>query len=294
MNDPQPKRHPLEEPPPKRHPLEERPAAPQVSQPRQRINLRIPAVSPTVTYVLIGVNVIIFMLRALSLTWDENLFQWGANNARLVLGQGDYYRLFTSMFLHAGIYSSSGQFVLENSLHILSNMYVLYAVGISLEPVFGHARFLIIYLLGGLAGSILSILLGGADSYSVGASGAVFAILGGEFIFLWHQRKLMGEAGRQRRRSLITFGIMNLAIGLISTVQGSRLRIDNWAHLGGLIGGVALAWFISPIYNLRNHPDHPGELQTEDINPLNRRYWIVSVYATILVILVFIGVYLNR
>lgn len=288
MNDPQ--RHPLEEPPPKRHPLEERPTPPQASQPRQRINLRIPAVSPTATYILIAVNVFIFTLRALSPSWDESLFLWGADNARLVLGQGEYYRLFTSMFLHAGIYSSSGGFALQNGLHILSNMYILYAVGLSLEPIFGHARFLIIYLLGGLAGSVLSVLLGNTDSYSVGASGAVFAILGGEFVFLWHQRKLLGEAGRERRRSLIVFGIMNLAIGLLSTLQGSRLRIDNWAHLGGLIGGVALAWFISPIYNLRIHPDHPGELQTEDINPLNRRYWIVSVYATILVILVFIGV----
>ncbi len=295
MNDPQPNRHPLEQPPPKRHPLEEQPTPPQQTGPaRQRINLRIPAVKPTVTYVLIALNIIIFTIRALSPTWDESLFLWGADNARSVLGQNEYYRLFASMFLHAGIYSNGGGFALQNSLHILSNMYVLYAVGISLEPVLGHGRFLIIYLLGGLAGSVLSTLLGNADTYSVGASGAVFAILGGEFAYLWHQRKLMGEAGRERRRSLIIFAIMNLAIGLISTVQGSRLRIDNWAHLGGLIGGAALAWFISPIYNLRMHPDQPGALQAEDINPLSRRYWIVSIYATILVILVFIGVYVNR
>jgi rhomboid protease GluP len=284
MNDPQPKRHPLEE----------QPTPPQkIGQPRQRINLRIPAVSPTVTYGLIVINFILFTIRALSPSWDDTLFFWGADNARLVLVQREYYRLFTSMFLHAGIYTGSGRFALEYSLHILSNMYILYAVGISLERVFGHTRFLIIYLLGGLAGSILSVLVGSAESYSVGASGAVFAILGGEFVYLWHQRRLLGEAGRQRRRSLIAFAIMNLAIGLISTFQGSRLRIDNWAHLGGLIGGVALAWFISPIYNLRAHPDHPGELKAEDINPLHRRYWIVSVYATLLVILVFIGVSLR-
>jgi hypothetical protein len=57
-----------------------------------------------------------------------------------------------------------------------------------------------------------------------------------------------------------------------------------------LIGGVTLAWFISPILSLRSHPEHPGELLGEDSNPLGRRYWVVSVYLTVLVILIFIGV----
>jgi rhomboid protease GluP len=149
-------------------------------------------------------------------------------------------------------------------------------------------------LLGGLAGSILSMLLGDLDMYSVGASGAVFSILGAEFVYLYHHRRLMGDAGRARRQSLITFGILNLLFGLASAIPGSAMRVDNWAHIGGLIGGVILAWFISPILTLKEHPDHPGELLGVDTNPLNRRYWVVSLYATALVVLVFVGVSLAR
>jgi membrane associated rhomboid family serine protease len=125
--------------------------------------------------------------------------------------------------------------------------------------------------------------------FSVGASGAVFAIIGAEFIYLYHHRKLMGAAGRARRQSLIIFGVMNLAVGLLSALPGSAMSIDNWAHIGGLVGGLILAWFISPILNLKMHPEHPDELLGVDTNPLSRRYWVVSVYATALIIAVFLG-----
>ncbi|HEX2907042.1 MAG TPA: rhomboid family intramembrane serine protease [Phototrophicaceae bacterium] len=287
MDNPQPEK--------RRHPLERLPEPPAPEPPpRQRVILHIPSVLPRATYVLIFINVVIFGLMSLSAQLSNQVFSWGANNQTAVLVNGDYYRLVSSMFLHASIYSSLGGFVPTNSLHLIFNMYILYAVGRSLEPLFGHARFLIVYLLGGLTGSVLSILLGGANSYSVGASGAVFAILGAEFIYLYHHRRLMGEAGRARRQSLVTFGITNLLIGLASTIPGSAMRIDNWAHMGGLAGGVILSWFISPILTLENHPDHPGEIRGVDTNPLNRRYWVVSVFATGLVILVFLGGILVR
>jgi rhomboid protease GluP len=281
-------------PPPKRHPLERPPEPRPQGQPRQRVNLRIPSVRPTATYALIAINVLIFAVRVISPELDEQIFLWGANHAPDVLLKGEYYRLFTSMFLHASIFNLFGGYAFQNSLHLIFNMYILYAVGISLERLFGHARFLIIYLLGGLGGSVLSMLLSGPNSYSVGASGAVFAILGGEFVYLYHHRKLMGEAGRARRQSLVVFGVVNLVFGFASLIPGSAMRIDNWAHIGGLIGGLILAWFISPILNLRAHPDHPGEILGEDVNPLSKKYWVVSVYATALVILVFIGVSIAR
>ncbi len=288
--DPQPERRP--------HPLERRPEPPPAptpeQPPRQRVMLHIPSVKPTATYLLIALNVAIFLLRALSADVDEQVFLWGANHPPDVLLNGEYYRLLSSMFLHASIYGPSGGLAPANFLHLFFNMYILYAVGTSLERLFGHTRFVIVYLLGGLAGSILSMLLGSFNSYSVGASGAVFAILGAEFVYLYHHRKLMGEAGRARRQSLLWFGVINLAFGLLSTLQGSAMRIDNWAHLGGLAGGLILAWFISPILTLQAHPDHPGELLGVDTNPLARRYWIVSVYATVLVVLVFLGVLARR
>lgn len=286
--DPQPER--------RRHPLEERPAPqpPQPGQPRQRINLRIPSVSPTATYVLIAINLLVFVIRAFSIQMDEQLFLWGANNGPLIFQQGEYYRLLSAMFLHASIYNNFGGFALQNSIHIISNMYVLYAVGLSLERLIGHTRFLIIYLLGGLLGSVLSALLGGENSYSVGASGAVFAILGAEFVYLWHQRRLMGAAGKDRRRTLIVFAILTFIGGFLSRLPGTNMLIDNWGHAGGLIGGLLLAWFISPILNLRPHPDNPNDLLGEDANPLRKNYWIVSLYVTGLIILMFIGFFLAR
>ncbi|MBC6936056.1 MAG: rhomboid family intramembrane serine protease [Chloroflexi bacterium] len=286
MDNPQPERRP--------HPLERRPTPPPEQPPRQQVILHIPSVRPTVTYALVLLNIAIFALRALSPEVDASLFLWGANHPPDVLVGGEYYRLLSSMFLHASIYDFLGGFAPANSLHLIFNMYILYAVGTSLERLFGHARFLIVYLLGGLTGSILSTLLGSFESYSVGASGAVFAVLGAEFVYLHHHRRLMGEAGRARRQSLITFGIVNLLFGLASSLPGSAMRIDNWAHIGGLTGGMALAWFISPILTLKMHPDYPGEILGEDTNPLGKRYWVVSVYATVLVVLVFIGVFLAR
>lgn len=284
------------QPPQRRHPLEDRPAAPAGSarQPSQRVTLNIPSVTPQVTYILIAVNIIIFLVRAVSPTLDERIFLWGANHAPEVFLRGQYYRLFSAMFLHAGIYDSSGQYVLGLSVHLISNMYILYAVGASMERLFGHTRFLIIYLLGGLTGSILSALLGGDSVYSVGASGAVFAILGAEFVYLYRHRKLMGAAGQARRRSLLVFAAMNLFAGIASALPGSLIRIDNWGHIGGLIGGMILSWFICPMLNLRLHPERPNELLGEDTNPLNKSYWAVSLYLTALIIMLFIGVSLAR
>lgn len=282
-NPPPPKRHPLERPP------EPRPQPQQPQQPRQRITLNIRSVSPRATYALIAINVLIFVVRLFSFNLDEQIYLWGANHAPDVLLNGEYYRLFTSMFLHASVYTLFGGFALQNSLHIISNMYILYAVGNSLERLFGHTRFLIVYLLGGLGGSILSILLNDANVYSVGASGAVVAILAGEFVFLYQNRKLMGEAGLRRRRTLIIFAIVIIASGFAANQLGTEAPIDNWGHVGGLIGGLILAWFISPILNLRSHPERPNELLGEDVNPLSKKYWVVSVYATALVIIVFIA-----
>ena len=76
-----------------------------------------------------------------------------------------------------------------------------------------------------------------------------------------------------------------------SRATGGALQLSQ---PGGLIGGLALSWVISPILNLRQHPDHPGELLGEDINPLRKHYWFVSIYATVLVVLTFVGVFLSR
>ena len=286
----------LNDPPPEKrrtHPLEQTPQQPPSNSgetpPQQRhpVTLHIPSVRPTVTYAILAINIGIFIIRALSPSLDEQFFLFGANHQSDVLLNGQFYRLFTSMFLHASIYGPLGNIALENSLHLIFNCYILYQVGTSVERLFGHVRFGLVYFLGGLAGSIASAVLGDPRTYSVGASGAVFAVLGAELVYLYQHRKLLGVRGQAQIRSVIMFMFINFAFGALTGLGGSAIRVDNWAHLGGAIGGAALAWFIAPLYIVRRHPERPNALLGEDINPLKNRYWAVSLFgAALLLVLI--------
>jgi rhomboid protease GluP len=289
----------LNNPPPEKrrvHPLEDTPPAapsdPGAPQQRHPVTLHIPSVRPTVTYALLAINIAVFVVRALSPSLDSELFAWGANHQADVLANGQFYRLFTSMFLHASIYDVFGRFVFQNSLHLIFNCYILYQVGTSLERLFGHVRFALIYILGGLAGSVASAVLGDPRSYSVGASGAVFAVLGAELIYLYQHRKLLGARGRAQLQSVIVFMLINFAFGALSSL-GQGMRVDNWAHLGGVLGGAALAWFIGPIFIVRRHPEHPDALLGEDINPLKNKYWAVSVFGAALLVVLIVARYFS-
>ncbi len=256
------------------HPLERRlPATPGPAAPRppqRRPGPRLPLVPPWVTLALLVINVGVFALGTLLPVVGRQLFQMGASRSYEVLVQGEVQRLFTAMFLHAGM------------MHLFFNMYALYIIGRGVEGLCGHARFLLIYLLGGLTGSLLSVALGSPDPWlsapSVGASGAVFAIFGAEMVWLFRHRTLLGAAaGRQLRSLLMLLGV-NLAFGLLSSVGAAGIRIDNWAHLGGLAGGLALTWVIGPIFQAQPHPAQPGVL-LRDSNPLRAGLWLVALYA---------------
>ena len=164
---------------------------------------------PVVTYTLIAINVLIFIL-----SFFFNLTEAFAVN-RFFVTHGEVYRLITGIFLHANI------------IHILFNMYALYIVGTQLESFLGKGKFLAVYLLSGLAGSMLSIFM--SDGFSVGASGAIFGLLGSLLYFGYHYRVYLDTVIKSQIIPLI---IINLLIGFMST------GIDSWAHIGGLIGGV--------------------------------------------------------
>ena len=235
----------LNQPTPTRHPLDEAPQLRVRPANGRRLFLRYVARRPYVTYGLIAINVVIFIIRALSYEIDLNLVLAGANNAQAVFGNGEYWRLFTSMFLHASIYASANRFAFEGSMHIIFNMFTLYYVGTIVERAYGHGRFLAIYLLGGIVGSLFSASLN--DSFSIGASGAVFAVLAAEYVFFRKHTPLMGESARQRTRSLLVLAVFNLAAGVLTQFGGS-MRIDNWAHLGGAFGGFVLATLVGAHY----------------------------------------------
>lgn len=176
---------------------------------------------PIVTYSLIFICILIFILMYVlgnGSTDNYTLLVFGANVDTLTKN-GDYYRLFTSMFLHIGI------------LHLLCNMYSLYIIGKEVENVFGKVKYLIIYLLSGIAGSILSLAFN-HNTICAGASGAIFGLLGALLYFGYYYRTYLGAT---LTRSIIPVIVLNLIIGFTSS------GIDNAAHIGGLVGGILIA-----------------------------------------------------
>ena len=176
---------------------------------------------PIVTYSLIFICILVFILMSAlgnGSTDNYTLLVFGANVDTLTKN-GDYYRLFTSMFLHIGI------------LHLLCNMYSLYIIGKEVENVFGKVKYLIIYLLSGIAGSILSLAFN-HNTICAGASGAIFGLLGALLYFGYYYRTYLGAT---LTRSIIPVIVLNLIIGFTSS------GIDNAAHIGGLVGGILIA-----------------------------------------------------
>lgn len=166
---------------------------------------------PFVTYALIVINVLAFALSMI----NTNLLQLFAVNRFYIVNLGEYYRLITGIFLHANIF------------HLIFNMYALYIIGMQLESFLGKGKYLAVYLLSGLAGSMLSIFF--SANFSVGASGAVFGLMGALLYFGYHYRVYLDSVVKSQIIPLI---VINLFIGF--TISG----IDNWAHIGGLVGGL--------------------------------------------------------
>ncbi len=269
--DPQEHPSPQQTPRPRRpHPLEQKPednqaaAAEPTTTGKQRAVLHIPTVRPLVTYLLIAANLIVFLFAFLSDDAYVALINWGAVNRDLVFLQGEYHRLISAMFLHFDL------------SHIVFNMFSLYLFGTAVEAQFGHLRFALIYGLGGLTGSIMSAILSGG--FSVGASGAVFAVFGAEMIYIYQHRKLLGEHGRRLLRNLVFIAALNFGFGIVSSFGLGTVSIDNWGHIGGFLGGMLLTWYIGPVFLLVRHPEHPQDFLAQDMNPLTRRTNVVSLF----------------
>lgn len=165
-----------------------------------------------VTYVLMFICTFLFILTILT---NYNLLNFGANNGFNVKN-GEYYRLFTSIFLHV------------NFIHLFVNMYSLNILGKQLENFIGKFKFLIIFILSGLSGSLISILINGDLNFSVGASGAIFGLAASLVYFGYYYRAYLNSVMINQLFPII---LLNLVLGFM--ISG----IDNAAHIGGLIGG---------------------------------------------------------
>ena len=174
---------------------------------------------PIITYAIIAVCVFMFILCYVvggSSTDINTLLSLGGNVGNLTKN-GQFYRLFTCIFLHAGI------------IHLLCNMYSLYVIGPQIESFFGKLKYIFIFCFSGICGSILSLAFSDNNLVSVGASGAIFGLLGSILYFGYHYRVYLGNALKSQ---IVPVIILNLMIGFMIT------GIDNFAHIGGLVGGV--------------------------------------------------------
>ena len=235
--------------------------------------LRIPTSRPLVTYVLLGSIALVFLAQMVTnqLAYPrltQPLLDFGAIDFQRILIDHEYYRLFTAMFLHV------------STIHVFFNGLALWSFGQAVERFFGHARFAVIYLLGGLSGSMASFIF--THGRSVGASAAIFAIFGAEMIFLYLNRQLLGQAALRELRSLIILAALNLAVGLFTEVVPGGVIIDNWAHIGGFFGGVVLAWFVAPQLQLQPDAAAPSGFRIVDGNPPAKTWTTPLIFAVAL------------
>jgi rhomboid protease GluP len=211
------------------------------------------------TYLLVGINCAVFLAMVASgvsigSPTTEQLMHFGANNAGSVLINGEWWRIVSAMFVHVGI------------LHLATNMWCLWNLGLLAEPLMGSAGVLAVYILTGAAGNLLSTFAGwakyghdwagyhaagGLDMAAVfppgaGASGAVFGIAGALIVLLKSNRLPVPPFELKKlRKSVIYFAALNLVLGFSINVGtrfiGSGLNIDNYAHMGGFGCGLLFA-----------------------------------------------------
>ncbi|HEX5735139.1 MAG TPA: rhomboid family intramembrane serine protease [Blastocatellia bacterium] len=198
---------------------------------RRFINALIDRSNPF-TYLFIGVNLGMFLLLWLAGGMDlmaadqRALVEFGAKENTAIHEQGEYWRFVTSIFLHIGF------------LHIFFNNYALWIIGQEIERLYGSARFVVLYLLTGVAGSVASFFYR-PEAASAGASGAIFGLFGVLAVFAFRYRKEIPHIiSRDIKRRVIPLIAINLGIGWLIPM------IDNSAHVGGLLTGGVLALLV--------------------------------------------------
>lgn len=186
-----------------------------VRQPRTRVGGRQRSATPVVTYALIAINVVAFVVEMASGNLETRLTLWPP-----AVADGQFYRLVTSAFLHYG------------ATHLLLNMWALYIVGPPLEIWLGRLRFGALYALSGLGGSVLVYLLSPLNTATAGASGAIFGLFGATFV--------VGKRLALDVRWVVAIIAINLVFTFVVPAISAQ-RISWQGHLGGLVTGALVA-----------------------------------------------------
>lgn len=181
-----------------------------------------------INWIIILANIVVYILLELGGSTENSLYMLakGALNVELVKGRGEYYRIFTSMFMHAGF------------SHLFNNMFVLWYIGDNLERAVGHVRYLIMYMAGGLLANLAALFCYDIMNVSVccvGASGAIFSVVGALFYIV------IANKGRLEDLTAVKLGIyifLSIYLGIQSATT------SNSAHIGGLVAGIILAMII--------------------------------------------------
>lgn len=199
--------------------------------PLSQIGVRAPV--PPVTRALITINILVFVV----MLWGGAGFWHSPNNVQLTWGanfapataDGEWWRLGSAMFLHFG------------ALHLSMNMLALWDGGKLVERMFGPLRFLGIYVMSGIAGNLLSLVIQGNEAVSGGASGAIFGIYGALLVYVWYARHQMQQVEfRWLFWGAMAFSALTIGMGFI--IPG----IDNSAHIGGFLTGIVCAVLCLP------------------------------------------------
>ncbi len=195
--------------------------------PPPQTSIALPSAPPRVTYTLMGITILVYLLQMASQFFFSGAdypayFGMKINEAILA---GQLWRLITPVLLHGSL------------MHIGFNMYALLAIGAGMESRMGHTRFLMLYLVSGFAGNVFSFFF--SDANSLGASTAVFGLLAAEGVFLYLNKGLFGQRAQKALSNIVMVAGVNLLIGMSP-------GIDNWGHIGGLLGGLIFAWFGGP------------------------------------------------
>ncbi|MBN1937298.1 MAG: rhomboid family intramembrane serine protease [Anaerolineae bacterium] len=218
------------------------------------VRLALPQSRPVAAWIIFGLNILVWLamvgfsawvvMAEMSAQGIRQLDQWlfwalnlsssgevlvlfGAKFDPLIV-DGQVWRLITPIFLHVGF------------VHLLFNSYAIYAIAPQIERVFGVARFVCIYMLSGAFGVLLSFAF--SPNLSAGASGAIFGLIGTQAAFFYRYRRALGGQGQRLFQNTLSVIVFNLVMTF--TVSG----IDIWGHVGGLLSGVALGWWMMPRY----------------------------------------------
>lgn len=186
-----------------------------------------------IPFAIIIITIIFFLLQNLSkmLIGFDLPLTFGAK-INIYISRGELWRLVTPVLLHGSL------------LHIGFNMYALYSIGPGLERIYGKKPFIALYLISALWGNTFSFLM--TPNPSLGASTAIFGLIAAQGVYIYRNRFLLGQSARPLLMNIGMVILINLMLGLSP-------GIDNWGHMGGLMGGFIFAWFAGPSFGIQEN-----------------------------------------